>query len=124
MACLARQGRGRPGCRACQAGMPGFLSRRRSWDDFQRRDLVAFELEEETKVSGAAGEITGKPAGDDSLSILLFARERLARICVFSLCLPFLDGGQAVVGVALVLHDGVFSKTPSNGFAVTFASGE
>src|ERR1700688_3554264 len=40
MACLARRGRGHAGCRACQVGMRGFLSRRRSWLRFRVRSFV------------------------------------------------------------------------------------
>src|SRR2546427_9541975 len=53
------------------------------WDDFQRRNLVPFEFEKESKVNGAAGKISNQMAGDDRLPVLLFARERLA--CVFIL---------------------------------------
>jgi hypothetical protein len=41
-----------------------------SRDDFQRRDLVAFQFEEESKIYRAAGKVSSKPAGDDSLSFL------------------------------------------------------
>src|ERR1700730_18348815 len=97
-----------------------------SWTDFQRRDLVVFEYEEEPKVHGAAGEIAGEAAGEDGLSILLLGRERLTRVCVFrrTIGLPFLDRGQAVVGVTFVFHDGLFRETPGNSLAVTFVRGE
>src|ERR1700674_1375912 len=95
---------------------------RRSRDDFQRLDLVAFEPEEESKVDRATRKVSDKPTGNDGLSLFLIGRERLTCICVFcrSSGLPLLDGGQAVVGVAFVLHDGIFCEAPSNGLAVTF----
>src|SRR6266404_4016394 len=85
---------------------------RPSRNDFQRRDLVAFKLEKESKVNRASGKVPDQMAGDDRLSVLLFARQRLA--CVLILCrgirLPRFDCGPAFVGVPLVLHDGIFSE--------------
>jgi hypothetical protein len=86
---------------------------RPSWYDFQRRNLVPFEFEKESKVNRAAGKLSHQMAGDDRLPLLLFARERLA--CVFILCrgirLPRFDCGPATVRVPLVLHDGIVSET-------------
>ena len=86
---------------------------RPSWYDFQRRNLVPFEFEEEPKVNGAAGKVSNQMAGDDRLPLLRFARNWLA--CVFILGrgirLPLFDCGPAFMGVALVLHDGIFSET-------------
>src|ERR1700680_4872 len=56
---------------------------RRSWDDFQRLDFVAFKPEEESKVDRTTGKVSDKPAGYDGLSFFLIGRERLACICVF-----------------------------------------
>src|SRR3989442_15097150 len=96
------------------------------WDDFQRRNLVPFEFEKESKVNGAAGKISNQMAGDDRLPVLRFARERLA--CVFILGrgirLPLFDCGPAFVGVPLVLHDGIFSEALRERLAVTFVGGE
>src|SRR5438093_7376469 len=99
---------------------------RPSWYDFQRRNLVPFEFEKEPKVNGAAGKVSNQMASNNRLSVLLFARERLA--CVFILCrgirLPLFDCGPASVGVPLVLHDGIFSQTLRERLAVTFVCGE
>src|SRR5262245_51506752 len=82
------------------------------WKDFQRRNLVPFELEQVSKINGAAGKVPSQVAGDDCLPVLLFARERLAG--VLKLCrgarLPLFDCRSAFVSVPLVLHDGIFSK--------------
>ena len=43
-------------------------------NNFQRRNLVAFKLEEEPKVNRAAGKVSHQMAGDNRLSVLLFAR--------------------------------------------------
>ena len=95
-------------------------------DNFQRRDLISFQFEEVSKIYGAAGKVPGEPAGDDSLSVLLFARERLARVFILcrGICLPFFDRGRALVGVSLVLHDGIFNETLRERLAVTFVRGE
>ena len=78
---------------------------RPSWYDFQPRNLVPFEFEKEPKVNGAAGKVSNQMAGNNCLSVLLFARDRLA--CVFILCrgirLPLFDCGPAFVSVPLVL---------------------
>src|SRR6266478_4429402 len=42
-------------------------------DDFQRRNLVPFGLEKESKVNGAAGEISNQVACDNYYPVLLFA---------------------------------------------------
>src|ERR1700730_3746245 len=42
-----------------------FNRSRRSWYNFQRHDLVAFESEEESKVDRATGKVSDKPAGND-----------------------------------------------------------
>src|SRR5258708_12129501 len=98
----------------------------RLWDDFQRRNPVPFQCEKEPKVNRAAGKVSNQMAGNNRLSVLLFARERLA--CVFILCrnipLPLFDCGPAFVGVPLVLHDGIFSETLRERLAVTFVCGE
>ena len=95
-------------------------------DDFQRRNLVAFKFKEEPKVNGAAGKISNQMAGDDCTSVLLCARQWLAGVLI--LCrdvrLPLLDCGPALMGVALVLHDGIFSEALRNGIAITFVGGE
>src|SRR5947208_2320589 len=97
-----------------------------SRNDFQRRDLVAFKFEKESKVNRTAGKVSNQMAGDDRLPLLLFARNWLA--CVFILCrgirLPFSDCGPAFVGVPLVLHDGIVSETLRDGLAVTPVCGE
>src|SRR5262249_44610579 len=107
-------------------GIASSVSSHRLRHDFQRRDLVPFELEEESKVNGAAGKIANQVAGDDGLPVLLFARERLTGVLI--LCrgvrLPRFDCGSAFVSVPLVLHDGIFSETLRNGFAVTAVCGE
>jgi hypothetical protein len=95
-------------------------------DDFQRRNLVPFELEKVSKVNGAAGKISNQVAGDDYLPVLLFARERLTGVLI--LCrgvrLPRFDCGPAFVVVPLVLHDGIFSEASRNGLAITAVCGE
>src|SRR5437867_1841502 len=84
-----------------------------SWNDFQRRDLVAFKFEKESKVHRTAGKVSNQMAGDDRLPLLLFARDWLAS--VFILCrgnrLPLFDCGSAFVSVPLVLHDGIVRET-------------
>ena len=92
------------------------------WDDFQRRNLVPFEFEKESKVNGAAGKISNEVAGDNYYPVLLFARDRLAGVFVFgrSTRLPLLDRRSALVGVSLILHDGIFSETLRERFAVIF----
>jgi hypothetical protein len=50
---------------------PPFGSGDESRDDFKRRDLVAFELEEEPKINGTAGKVAGEPACDDRPSVRL-----------------------------------------------------
>src|SRR2546430_9492581 len=54
-----------------------------SRDDFQRRNLVAFEFEKESKVNWAAGKISNQMAGDSYYPVLPFARDRLAGVFVF-----------------------------------------
>ena len=95
-------------------------------DNFQRRNLVPFELEKESKVNGAAGKISNQVAGDNNYPVLLFARDRLAGVFVFgrSPCLPLLDRRPALVGVSLILHDGIFSETLRERFAVIFVRRE
>src|SRR6266700_2463459 len=72
---------------------PPFAASRRSWDDFQRGDLVAVESEKEPKIHGATRKVAGEPAGDDEPSVLLFARQGLARVLVpgRGIRLPLLD---------------------------------
>src|SRR5258707_12453895 len=97
-----------------------------SGDDFQRRDLLAFESEEEPKIHGAPGKIAGEPAGDDDLSVLLFAREGFARVLVLgrSLRLPLPDRRPAAVGVPFILHDGLFGEALRKGLSVALIGGE
>jgi len=89
------------------------LGRGNLGDNFQRRNLVPFEFEKESKVNRAAGKISHQMARDDRLSLFLFARDWLA--CVFILGrgirLPRFDCGPASVRVPLVLHDGIVSET-------------
>ena len=98
------------------------LGRGNLGDNFQRRNLVPFELEKESKVNGAAGKISNQVAGDNYYPVLLFARDRLAGVFVFgrSTRLPLLDRRSALVGVSLILHDGIFSETLRERFAVIF----
>lgn len=95
-------------------------------DDFQRRNLVSFEFEEESKINGAAGKVSNQMAGDDRFPVLLFTRGGLAR--VFILCrgvgFPLFDCGPAFVGMPLVLHGGVFGEALRNGLTVTAVCGE
>jgi peptidoglycan/LPS O-acetylase OafA/YrhL len=107
-------------------GMLLYRSGLDSRNDFQRCDLVAFESEEESEIHGAAGKVAGEPAGDDDLPVLLFARERLARVLVLGrgIRFPLFDRGPALVGVPLVFHDGRFCETPGNGLAIEFVGGE
>src|SRR5436190_33478 len=97
-----------------------------SRDDFQRCDLVAVEAEEEPQVDGAAGEVAGKPAGDDDHPVLLLAREWLARVLVLGggvrLALP--DRGLAEIGLPLVLYDGGFREAPGTGIGTFLVGGE
>ena len=88
------------------------LGRGNLGDNFQRRNLVPFELKKESKVNGAAGKISNQVVGDNYLPILLFARDRLVGVFVFgrSPRLPLLDRRSAVVGVSLILHDGISVK--------------
>src|SRR5262249_59781993 len=105
---------------------PPFSRHRPSRNYLQRRDLVAFEDEEEAEVRGAAGEGAGQPARDDDGSVPLFAGERLARVLVFGrdLLLPLPDGSPPAVGPPLVLHDGSFREAPGNGLAALPVGGE
>jgi hypothetical protein len=98
------------------------LGRGNLGDNFQRRNLVAFELEKESKVNGTAGKISNQVAGDNYYPVLLFARDRLAGVFVFgrSTRLPLLDRRSALVGVSLILHDGIFSETLRERSAVIF----
>ena len=105
------------------------LGRGNLGDNFQRRNLVPFELfelEKESKVNGAAGKISNQVAGDNYYPVLLFARDRLAGVFVFgrSTRLPLLDRRSAFVGVSLILHDGIFSETLRERFAVIFVRRE
>src|SRR5882757_10862536 len=97
-----------------------------SGDDFQRCDLFAFESEDEPKVHRAAGKIAGEPAGDDDLSVLLFAREGFARVLVLgrSLRLPLPDRGPAAVGVPFILHDAFYGEALAKGLSVALIGGE
>jgi hypothetical protein len=91
------------------------------WDDFQRRNLGPFKLEKESKVNGATGKVSNQVARDDYLPVLLFAGDRLTGVLI--LCrgvrLPLFDCGPALVGLPLVLHDGILSETLRNGLAVS-----
>src|ERR1051326_4492336 len=53
-----------------------------SRNDFQRCDLVAFQLKKVSKVNRAAGKVSNQLAGDDRLSVLFLARQRLARVLI------------------------------------------
>src|SRR6267154_2929496 len=103
----------RPYCGEAEASAIKPGRSRPSRNYFQRRDLVAFKFEKESKVHRTAGKVSNQMAGDDRLPLLLFARNWLA--CVFILCrgirLPLSDCGPAFVGVPLVLHDGIVSET-------------
>jgi hypothetical protein len=68
-----------------------------SWDNFKRRDLVAFEFEEESKIDGTAGKVAGEPACDDRPPVRSSAREWLARVLILgrNIRLPLLDRGPA-----------------------------
>src|SRR5258708_34435935 len=94
--------------------------------DLERRDLVAFEPEDEPDLDRTAGEIAGEPVGDDGLVTFPGGHERLDRVLVFllGLRLPLLDRYQASVRLAFVPHDGVFSETLGKGFAVISICGE
>jgi hypothetical protein len=74
--------------RAGKASWPGCLKgsggSRPSRNDFQRRDLVAFEFEEIPKVCRAPAKVPDQMAGDDRLSILLFAPEGFARVFILA----------------------------------------
>ena len=97
-----------------------------SEDDFQGRNLVTFQFEEESKVNGAPGKVSGESAGNDSFPVLLFTREWLARVFVLirSIALPLLYCSAALVGLSLVLHDRIFSEALGKGLAVTFVRSE
>ena len=50
--------------------------------DPQRGNLAAFQPEDELKINRTAGEIPGKPIGDDGLAVLLKGFERLDCVLV------------------------------------------
>ena len=99
---------------------------RPSWYDLQRRNLVPFEFEKESKVNRAAGKVSNQMAGDDCLSVPIFACQRLACVLIPGrhIRLPLFDSGPAFVSMPLILHDGIFSEASRNGLAVTAVSGE
>jgi hypothetical protein len=80
--------------------------------DLQRHDLVAVELEDELKVDGTAGEIPGKPVGDDGLAVLVSGRKRLDRVVVLlrRVGLSCADGGERRVSVTFIAKGGVRCK--------------
>src|SRR6266496_1724887 len=80
--------------------------------DHERRDLVAFEPEDEPDLDRTAGEFAGESVGDDGLVAFPGERQRLDPVLVFLLGfgLPSLDGGQTLDGSAFVPHDGIFGE--------------
>ena len=82
--------------------------------DLQRGNLAAFQPEDELKVNRTAGEIPGKPIGNDGLAVLLNGFERLDCVLILLLCLrlPLLDIGQALEGLAPVSHDSMLGEAP------------
>src|SRR5882672_7892384 len=123
-----------PGCRRrLRSGRGRRVPRRRSESalgpealaDLQRRNLVAGEREHEPDFDGTAGKVSGQAAGDDDPVAFPRGCERLDRVLVFPLRLglPRLDGGQSLVGAALVADDGVGREAFRQRFDVAGAFG-
>ena len=91
-----------------------------AWDYLQGCDPVAIENEEVAQVDGTAREVAAYPAGDHYPAFLVFAGERHARIRVLQrgILLPLLDGGQACIHEAFVLHDSAFRKASRDSITV------
>jgi len=69
----------------------------RSRADFQVRNLVLLEREDELELDRTAREISGESVGHNRLVVLLTARERLDPVPVFpfGLNLPLLNGSRS-----------------------------
>src|SRR6516164_3748961 len=95
-------------------------------DDFERRDSVVFEFKEETEIDGAARKVAGEPAGDHDLAALPLTREGFAPVLIpgRGFRLPLLDGGTALIGVPLILYDGVLSEALRHRLAVNLVRSE
>jgi hypothetical protein len=97
-----------------------------SRNDLQECDLPALKAKEEPQVDWAAWKVAGQPARDYRRSVPLVQGQRFAGIGVFGrgFGLPLLDGQDAGVGVAFILHHGVFREAPRDGLAVSFVGTE
>jgi hypothetical protein len=98
----------------------------RSWDDLQECDLPVLKAKEEPQIDWAARKVAGQPARNDRRPVTVLQGKRFAAIGVFArgFVFPLLDGHDARVGAAFVLHRGVFREAPRDGLAVSFVGGE
>lgn len=98
----------------------------RLWNDLQECDLPALKAKEESQIDWAARKVAGQPACDDRCPATLLHGKRFAGISVFGrgFGLPLLNGHDARVGVAFILHHGVFRETLRDGLDVSFVGGE
>src|SRR5712691_2418150 len=88
--------------------------------DLERRDLVAFEPEDEPDLDRTAGEFAGEPVDEDGLVAFPSERQRLHGVLIFllGLGLPFLDRGKAFIRMAFIADDGVRRKALRQRFNV------
>ena len=96
------------------------------WSDLQEFDLPALKAKEEPQIDWAARKVAGQPACDDRCPVTLLPGKRFAGIGVFGrgFGFPLLDGHDARVGVAFILHHGVFRETLRDGLDVSFVGGK
>src|SRR5712664_3112706 len=80
--------------------------------DLERRDLVAFEPEDEPDLDRTAGEFAGEPVGEDGLVAFPRKRQRLYRVLIFllGLGLSSLDRGETFIRATFIADDGVRRK--------------
>src|SRR6266481_41480 len=97
-----------------------------SRDNFEGRDLSALKPEKESKVCLTTWKVAFEVTGHDGSVTRPIKAERLACVRVFGrgFGLPLLDGNEARVGAALILHHSIFREAPPDRIPVELVGGE
>src|SRR5436305_1614537 len=81
--------------------------------DLERNDLVACQHEHEVELDRTTRKISNQSICDDEFTVTLRDPQRIDSMAIFPfrLLFPRFDRRHAFVGLALISHLGVFSKT-------------